>query len=105
MPADSPPHDWRAALAGLGGLGGPGEASDPEAERATLRPLGLQFELRRRVERRSGQWRGPRDEPAKRAASVDRLAVRPVTEGSRGQAKRHAVVWPAGSAHRFYGKE
>ena len=51
---------------------------------APRRPLALQFELRRRVPRRPGEWQGPRDEPARRATSVDRLAVRPVTRGARG---------------------
>ncbi|MEV1131792.1 DEAD/DEAH box helicase [Agromyces sp. NPDC049794] len=90
MPADRSTHDWRAALAGLGHGA---EASAPEPERPALRPLGLQFELRRRVERRSGQWRGPRDEPARRAASVDRLAVRPVTQGSRGAWVKDGLTW------------
>lgn len=90
MPADRSTHDWRAALAGLG-HGAEASASGPD--RPCLRPLGLQFELRRRVERRSGQWRGPRDEPARRAASVDRLAVRPVTQGSRGAWVKDGLTW------------
>ncbi|WP_136709467.1 DEAD/DEAH box helicase [Agromyces sp. H66] len=89
MPADAPPHDWRTALAGLGhGV----EASVSEAAPST-RPLGLQFELRRRIERRNGEWRGARDETARRATSVDRLAVRPVTQGTRGAWVKDGLTW------------
>ncbi|WP_344312446.1 DEAD/DEAH box helicase, partial [Agromyces terreus] len=55
--------------------------------------LGLQFELRRKVTRRNEQWQGPRDEPASRAASVDRLAVRPVTQGARGAWIKAHLTW------------
>ncbi|WP_353814897.1 DEAD/DEAH box helicase [Agromyces sp. SYSU T00266] len=98
MPADRTP-DWRAALAGLDAAGA-AEASDatttdaaPAAGTDGLRPLGLQFELRRRVQRRSGEWRGPRDEPARRASGVDRLAVRPVAQGARGTWVKNGLTW------------
>lgn len=63
------------------------------APAASARPLALQFELRRRVPRRPGEWQGPRDEPARRAASVDRLAVRPVTAGARGTWVKGGLTW------------
>ncbi|UIP59576.1 DEAD/DEAH box helicase [Agromyces marinus] len=103
MPADRTP-DWRTALASLEPQG-PGTAdresrsaaagADAAAARGTgaALPLGLQFELRRRVERRSGQWRGPRDEPARRATGVDRLAVRPVARGARGAWVKNGLTW------------
>ncbi|MGR2752852.1 DEAD/DEAH box helicase [Agromyces arachidis] len=97
MPADRP-HDWRAALAGLAA-----ETPTTGAETTTdaaaapgangFRPLGLQFELRRRVERRSGEWRGPRDEPARRWSGFDRLAVRPVAQGARGAWIKDGLTW------------
>ena len=43
--------------------------------------------------RRSGEWQGPRDEPARRATSVDRLAVRPVTAGARGGWIKDGLTW------------
>jgi len=100
MPADRTP-DWRAALAGFDAAGaGAAGASDatttdaaPAAGTDGLRPLGLQFELRRRVQRRSGEWRGPRDEPARRASGVDRLAVRPVAQGARGAWVKNGLTW------------
>lgn len=106
MPADPPStsgasRDWRSALAGLGSavpVSGAG-AESGRADGATAgardatRPLGLQFELRRRVPRRSGEWRGPRDEQARRAASVDRLAVRPVAQGARGTWVKGGLTW------------
>ncbi|WP_227820138.1 DEAD/DEAH box helicase [Agromyces aureus] len=102
---DSPPPtpdwragDWRAVLAPLGAA--PPAASDPRsgadargAEGGPTKRLGLQFELRRKVQRRSGEWQGPRDEPARRATSVDRLAVRPVTQGARGAWIKGALTW------------
>jgi len=105
---DSPPPapgatDWRSALAPLaapaksgvrdGARSRPGSESDPSGRSAPSKRLGLQFELRRKVTRRSGQWQGPRDEPAKRAASVDRLAVRPVTQGARGAWIKSGLTW------------
>ncbi|MRX44460.1 DEAD/DEAH box helicase [Agromyces kandeliae] len=99
MPADRTP-DWRAALAGLDAEGGVAAAAEDATTDAAgtggtggLRPLGLQFELRRRVERRSGEWRGPRDEPARRASGVDRLAVRPVVQGARGAWVKGGLTW------------
>ncbi|MET4158495.1 DEAD/DEAH box helicase [Agromyces sp. PvR057] len=107
---DSPPPapdrgagDWRAALAPLGaaaaaGQGDPGRPAIGARAAgggagAPAKRLGLQFELRRRVQRRSGQWQGPRDEPALRATSVDRLAVRPVTQGARGAWIKGSLTW------------
>ncbi|GAA4048918.1 DEAD/DEAH box helicase [Agromyces indicus] len=78
--------DWRARLEGLTG-------ARADAAVAGERPLGLQFELRRRVLRRPGQFQGARDEPARRAASVDRLGVRPVTRGSRGAWIKAGLTW------------
>ncbi|WP_448811155.1 SNF2-related protein [Agromyces bauzanensis] len=97
MPARPSPQpgvsDWRSALAGLGrGAESSGVESGLDAGLPTRR-LGLQFELRRRIERRSGEWRGPRDEPARRAASVDRLAVRPVAQGARGAWVKDGLTW------------
>ena len=43
--------------------------------------------------RRRGEWQGPRDEPARRATSVDRLAVRPVTAGARGGWIKAGLTW------------
>ncbi|WP_430647380.1 DEAD/DEAH box helicase [Agromyces sp. GXS1127] len=98
MPADRTP-DWRAALAGLDAsaavASAAGATTDAASVRGTgdLRPLGLQFELRRRVQRRNGEWRGPRDEPARRAPAVDRLAVRPVAQGARGAWVKDGLTW------------
>lgn len=93
MPAADPPAssadaagDWRAGLERLA-------ASEAAAPREHERPLGLQFELRRRVTRRPGQFQGARDEPARRAASVDRVGVRPVTRGSRGAWIKSGLTW------------
>ncbi|MFF2371695.1 DEAD/DEAH box helicase [Agromyces sp. NPDC058110] len=93
---DQPPRaptpaagDWRAALPPHR----PGEAASAGGRPAPGRRLGLQFDLRRRVQRRSGQWQGPRDEPARRATSVDRLAVRPVAEGARGAFIKASLTW------------
>lgn len=77
---------WRS---GLERLTGGDQAAPAEHER----PLGLQFELRRRVIRRPGQFQGARDEPARRAASVDRLGVRPVTRGARGAWIKAGLTW------------
>ncbi|HEU4758051.1 MAG TPA: DEAD/DEAH box helicase [Agromyces sp.] len=114
MPADPPPpsratregsprpraRDWRSALAGIGTPASDGSAAESGRADGAARPggaatrrLGLQFELRRRVQRRGGEWRGPRDEPARRAASVDRLAVRPVVQGARGAWIKDGLTW------------
>ncbi|WP_448006097.1 DEAD/DEAH box helicase [Agromyces bauzanensis] len=91
--------DWRSALAGLarGDESSASESGRADAAAAgsvgSTRPLGLQFELRRRIERRHGEWRGARDETARRAASVDRLAVRPVTQGTRGAWVKDGLTW------------
>ncbi|WP_344372922.1 DEAD/DEAH box helicase [Agromyces tropicus] len=98
MPAERPP-DWRAALASLDAAATDGgrDAGSTDAAAAPgtarLRPLGLQFQLRRRVPRRDGEWRGPRDEPARRASGVDRIGVRPVTQGARGAWGKHGLTW------------
>ncbi|MEI5584821.1 MULTISPECIES: DEAD/DEAH box helicase [unclassified Agromyces] len=78
--------DWRSRLEGL-----TGERSGPAS--VGERPLGLQFELRRRVIRRPGRFQAARDEPARRAASVDRLGVRPVTRGARGAWIKAGLTW------------
>lgn len=78
--------DWRAGLERFA-LG------DTASTRQHERPLGLQFELRRRVIRRPGQFQGARDEPARGATSVDRLGVRPVTRGSRGAWIKSGLTW------------
>ncbi|MGW4929738.1 SNF2-related protein [Agromyces sp. NPDC004153] len=96
--------DWRRAIASLTAApSGPPAASDetdaasPRARDgrpvAAPRPLALQFELRRDVPRRPGEWQGRRDEPARRAASVDRLAVRPGTAGARGRWVKAGLTW------------
>lgn len=93
MPAADPPPsradatgDWRVGLERLA-------TPEAAAERVPERPLGLQFELRRRVTRRPGQFQGARDEPARRAASVDRLGARPVTRGARGAWIKAGLTW------------
>ncbi|MFE1644031.1 SNF2-related protein [Microbacterium sp. P01] len=84
---------WRGLVAALDRV--------PAAFGEPTRPLALQFELRRRGEaRRPGRGgltagsRAPaRDETAKDAASVDRLAVRPVTTGTRGGWVKGDLTW------------
>ena len=111
MPTDRPPRmgaqpagrDWRSALEGLGHGAASGSVHEGRADAAAdgagtggdsaTRPLGLQFELRRRIARRSGQWQGPRDEPARRASHVDRLAVRPVTRSARDAWIKGNLTW------------
>lgn len=92
--------DWRREVASLTAGADAAEAMADAATDAArsapspaTRPLALQFELRRRVPRRPGEWQGPRDEPARRAASVDRLAVRPVTAGARGAWVKAGLTW------------
>lgn len=90
--------DWRREVASFtaGAVGAEAAATSDAAaswSSASSRPLALQFELRRRVPRRPGEWQGPRDEPARRAASVDRLAVRPVTAGARGAWVKGGLTW------------
>ncbi len=91
--------DWRRDLAALGSAATNGADShahvdEPTAtDAASPRPLALQFELRRRAARPRGEWRGPRDEPATRAASVDRLAARPVAAGARGAWVKSGLTW------------
>ncbi|MBT2517607.1 DEAD/DEAH box helicase [Streptomyces sp. ISL-90] len=87
---------WRDAVAALSPRAAVDSAEgmhdDSGASAAPRRPLALQFELRHRIVRRPGSWQGPRDEPARDAASVDRLAVRPVTSGTRGWIKS-GITW------------
>lgn len=85
--AQSAAADWRSELASFG------SQIDEPTDAPPARPLALQFELRHRLERRRGEWQGPRDEPARRAASVDRLAVRPVTTGARGTWIKAGLTW------------
>lgn len=96
--------DWRRALAAFTATPTDLSAASAETDAASAssggrrptvatRPLALQFELRRRVPKRPGEWQGPRDEPARRAASVDRLAVRPVTRGARGGWIKAGLTW------------
>jgi superfamily II DNA or RNA helicase len=99
MPAAPPPRrgagrgraDWRSELASL--ETGAATVDPVTTDAASARPLALQFELRRRATRPRGEWRGPRDEPARRAASVDRLAVRPVAAGARGAWIKAGLTW------------
>lgn len=111
MPTERPPRtgaqqagrDWRSALEGLGHGAASGSVHEGRADAAAddsttgsgsaTRRLGLQFELRRRIVRRSGQWQGPRDEPARRASHVDRLAVRPVTKSARDAWIKGNLTW------------
>ncbi|WP_394553209.1 DEAD/DEAH box helicase [Agromyces sp. MMS24-JH15] len=107
MPADARDRDWRAALAALTGHpdagaesadGRPAESAE-SAESAEASPaveptaLGLRFQLRRRVPPRPGEWTGSGDEPARRGASVDRLAVRPVAAGAKGGWVQAGLNW------------
>ncbi len=96
--------DWRRAIASFTAsptdMNEPSETTDAASPAsragrpaAAPRPLALQFELRRDVPRRPGEWQGRRDEPARRAASVDRLAVRPVTAGARGRWVKSGLTW------------
>ncbi|AWB94789.1 DNA/RNA helicase [Agromyces badenianii] len=81
---------WRGELAALAGnVDGPGDADATAARK----PLALQFELRERVARRASARQAARDEPASTAASVDRLAVRPVTRGTRGGWIKGNLTW------------
>jgi superfamily II DNA or RNA helicase len=85
-PAQATDAGWRGLLASL--------TPNPEAPAAVpRRPLALQFELRRRVARARGTWSAARDEPARDAASVDRLIIRPVTAGARGGWIKKDLTW------------
>ncbi|KRC59039.1 hypothetical protein ASE14_14665 [Agromyces sp. Root81] len=82
---------WRGELAVLAGTT---EGSDGHSDASATRlPLALQFELRERVSRKSSARQTARDEPASSAASVDRLAVRPVTRGTRGGWIKGSLTW------------
>lgn len=81
---------WRAEVAALAG----GASDAPvDADTSRRQPLALQFELRERVARRTERRQAARDEPASSAASVDRLAVRPVTRGARGNWIKGNLTW------------
>lgn len=86
---DAAGRGWRAELEALTGTIGRDAREAPPRQ-----PLALQFELRERIARRGG---GPRqtarDEPATTEASVDRLAVRPVTRGARGGWIKANLTW------------
>lgn len=82
---------WRGELAALGGTAHGADA--PADDSAIRQPLALQFELRERVSRKSSARQTARDEPASSAASVDRLAVRPVTRGTRGGWIKGSLTW------------
>ncbi|MEF3402132.1 DEAD/DEAH box helicase [Agromyces sp. CCNWLW203] len=82
---------WRGELAALAGTA---HGSDGPADDSAIRqPLALQFELRERVSRKASARQTARDEPASSAASVDRLAVRPVTRGTRGGWIKGSLTW------------
>ncbi|MFC9558906.1 SNF2-related protein [Agromyces sp. NPDC056965] len=82
---------WRGELAALAGIAQ--GSSEPADDAAIRQPLALQFELRERVSRKASARQTARDEPASSAASVDRLAVRPVTRGSRGGWIKGSLTW------------
>jgi superfamily II DNA or RNA helicase len=92
MPPEPAAADWRAQLEMLGVGSRPANGREAPAHDG-FRRLGLQFELRRRRARRGGEWQGPRDEPAKRADGVDRLAVRPVAAGARDGWVKAGLTW------------
>ncbi|HKH07761.1 MAG TPA: DEAD/DEAH box helicase [Agromyces sp.] len=81
---------WRAEIAALAGGASGGLV---EVDSSRKQPLALQFELRERVSRRTDRRQGSRDEPASSAASVDRLAIRPVTRGARGGWIKGTLTW------------
>jgi superfamily II DNA or RNA helicase len=99
MPLDPPDADWRAQLEALGIRASDSSTAVRDDGSGAGRPSGgfralaLQFELRRRRARRDGDWQGPRDEPAKRADGVDRLAVRPVAAGARNGWAKAGLTW------------
>ena len=95
MPPEPSHADWRAQLDALG-IGATAPHDTPvssDREPSPFRALALQFELRRRRARRDGDWKGPRDEPAKSADAVDRLAVRPVSAGARNGWVKAGLTW------------
>ncbi|MFF2275283.1 SNF2-related protein [Agromyces sp. NPDC058126] len=86
---DATGQGWRAELEALTAA-----AVRGAAETVPRQPLALQFELRERIARRGGGARqAGRDEPATTEASVDRLAVRPVTRGARGGWIKANLTW------------
>ncbi|WP_167756814.1 DEAD/DEAH box helicase [Leifsonia flava] len=91
---------WRGDIAALTaqtrGASTAGSASgwtDAARRAPSENPLALQFELRQRVARRRDSWQSPRDATAGDAATVERLAVRPVTMGARGGWIKGALTW------------
>ncbi|GAA1785797.1 DEAD/DEAH box helicase [Agromyces lapidis] len=85
---DAAGRGWRAELEALTTAAG-----RDAGESVPRQPLALQFELRERVARRGGPRQAARDEPASTEASVDRLAVRPVTRGARGGWIKSNLTW------------
>ncbi|WP_168209181.1 DEAD/DEAH box helicase [Agromyces intestinalis] len=92
MPSEAD-ADWRAELAAIAAAGQAPSRASEATNTSDATPLGLQFELRHRVARRPGHWQGPSDEPATRAATVDRLGVRPVQQGARGTWIKGTLTW------------
>lgn len=82
---------WRGELEALAGVRD--HAGGQTDDAAPRQPLALQFELRERVARRGTGRQAARDEVASSAASVDRLAVRPVTRGTRGGWIKGSLTW------------
>ncbi|MGW9630731.1 SNF2-related protein [Agromyces sp. NPDC055520] len=87
------PAGWRDELAALAGASASDGAAGRADAAATRQPLALQFELRERVAGRRSARQSAKDEPASSAASVARLAVRPVTRGTRGGWIKGSLTW------------
>ncbi|MWC00444.1 hypothetical protein GB864_18060, partial [Agromyces sp. MMS17-SY077] len=79
--------------AAIASPGSAARADDGAPEDGGLRTLGLQFEPRRKLVRRPGQWQGPRDEPAQRAVHVDRIGLRPMVRSDRGAWVKDGLTW------------
>ncbi|MET0726330.1 MAG: DEAD/DEAH box helicase [Leifsonia sp.] len=87
-PTETAASGWRAAVAAITGeTDGDGSGG---AERRT-RPIALQFELRQRAHRRTDRWRDPREQRA--VNSADRIGVRPVLMGARGNWIKGPLTW------------
>ena len=78
-------HGWRGVVAALDRTG--------DSDDAPAKPLALQFELRRRGNNAQLRQSSRHDETARDAASVDRLAIRPVTAGARGSWIKGQLTW------------
>ena len=76
---------WRGVVAALDRTDGNDDAP--------AKPLALQFELRRRGNNAQLRQSSRHDETARDAASVDRLAIRPVTAGARGGWIKGQLTW------------